>query len=324
MAITQPSIQADTIYYGAAHLIFDTDKYLWAEGPVTVRLARQELDVTVAGYGRIASPSTDETIEITLTPSNRVNPDILSFLYSDILSAMPGSSYFGSGDSTVKIHTLAGRVLTIANCRPTTFPGLQFGVGVKRFTGQLTLTGILKRGAKRTDPNALFTPWADLPWSQNPDIADYPQSTCQVTWGKIAATNLEAMDAWTLTPQVSLRPVTMPNLGTVDYRVDEISAEVTAIPANLQESHLWQTYALGAGRALGANIEGADLTLAEDHPGLTATLKNAILTPPTTTFDTQNPIAGQCTWRSRRKLENNAWTPAATLAITAAAGGGGA
>lgn len=316
MPITQPSITADTIYMGAAHILYDTSKYLWAEGPVQVKLVRTELDLQVAGFGKVSSPSTDETIEITFQPSNRINADILSFLYGSIFSATPGTSYFGATDTEVKIHTMAGRVLTLANCKPTVFPALQFGVGVKRFAGPVTLTGILKRGTARGTANALFTPWADLAWTAEPDEADYPQSPCQVTWANIAAKNLEALDAWVVTPQISLRPMTLPNLGTVDYRIDDVSVQVSASPANLLEAELWQTYAIGSSRVLGKTITGGDLTLAEDNPGLTAVVKNAIITPPTTTFDTQNPIAGQCVWTLRRKAAEGAWQPAASITVT--------
>lgn len=318
MAITQPSITADTIYMGAAHILFDTSKYLWAEGNVQVRLIRAELDNQVAGFGKVSSPSTDETIEVTFQPSNRINADILTFLYGTIFAAMPGTSYFGSTDTVVKVHTMAGRVLTLANCKPTTFPALQFGVGVKRFAGPVTLTGILKRNTTRGTSNALFTPWADLAFTVEPDEADYPQSTVQVTWGNIAAKNLEAMDAWVFTPQVSLRPLVLPNLGTVDYRIDDVSVQVSATPANLTEAELWQTYMIGSSRLLGKTIAGGDLTLAEDNPGLTAVVGNAIITPPSSVFDTQNPIAGSCVWTSRRKAVTGTWQPAATLAVTAA------
>jgi hypothetical protein len=318
MAITQPSIEPDTIYMGAAHILFDTNKYLWAEGAVQVRLVRPELDNQVAGFGKVSSPSIDETIEVTFQPSNRINADILTFLYGSLFSAMPGASYFGSTDTVVKIHTMAGRVLTLANCKPTTFPALQFGVGVKRFAGPVTLTGILKRGTTRGTANALFTPWAALAWDQEPDEADYPQSTCQVTWGNIAAKNLEAIDAWVLTPQITMRPLTLPNLGTLDYRISEVSVQVSATPANLTEAELWQTYIIGTSRLLGKTVAGADLTLAEDNPGLTAVVKNAIISTPNTTFDPDAPIAGSCVWTSRRKAVEGVWQPAATLAVTAA------
>jgi len=319
MAITQPTITADTIYMGAAHILFNTNKYLWAEGAVQVKLVRQELVNTVAGFGTVSTPSIDEHIEVTFMPSNRINADILTFLYGSIFSAMPGTSYFGSTDTVVKIHTMAGRALTLANCKPTVFPSLNFGVGVKRFGGPVTLTGILKRNTARGTANALFTPWADLAWDAEPDEADYPQSTCQVTWANIAAKNLEAMDAWVFAPQVSLRPLVLPNLGLVDYRIDDVSVQVSAQPANLTEAELWETYMLGTSRLLGKTIAGGDLTLAEDNPGLTAVVTNAIITPPTSTFDTQNPIAGSCVWTSRRKAVAGVWQPAATLAVTAAA-----
>ena len=318
MAITPPSITADTIYMGAAHILYDTDKYLWAEGPVTVRLVRSELDNQVAGFGKVSSPSIDEVVEVSFTPSNRINASILTFLYGGILAAMPGASYFGATDTVVKVHTMAGRVLTLANCKPTVFPALSFGVGVKRFSGPVTLTGILKRNTTRATANALFTPWAALAFTAVPDASDYPQGVCQATWGGIAGRNLEAMDAWVFTPQAELRALTLPNLGTVDYRIVRSDAQVQAAPANLLEADLWADAMIGASRALGTSIVGYDLTLAEDAPGITAVVKNAIITPPTSTFDTQNPLPGSCVWQSRRKSVEGVWQPAATLAMTGA------
>ena len=321
--MSEPTIQRETIYEGAAHIVIDKTgakaawKYIFCEGSVTVELKRAEMDVQVAGFGRVANPATDETVEVTFTPSNTADAAILAWLYGSVFSAMPGTSWYGAADTPLSIHTMAGRLLTISNCRPTTFPALQFGIGAKRFSGSVTCTGILARGKARTAADALFSPWADEPFAAQPEEDSYPQQPVSAAWGLLPGVELHAMDSWTLTPQIQLRAVTLPNLGTVDWRVDSAGCEASATPATLAEAQLWGEAALGASRALGASTPGADLTLAEDWPGVTAVLKNAKWVNRPTVFDTQNPIAGSCLWRAFRKAANGAWAPAATLAATA-------
>ncbi|HPK72455.1 MAG TPA: hypothetical protein PLN93_10995 [Vicinamibacterales bacterium] len=321
MAIT-PTLAGDTIYQGAAHIIFDKTgeaaawKYIWCDGDVTIRLVRPERDVNVAGFGRVAGPINDETVEVTFTPSSQINADILAFLWGDILSKMPGASWFGATDTVVYVHTMAGRVMAFSNMRPTTFVPINFGLGVPRFGGAVTLTGVVKRATARTADNALFTPWATLAFSRAPGEDDFPSYPCAVSWASIADTTIEGMEAWTLTPQVQLVPVTLPNLGTIDYRVQSVSLEASATPANLLETNLWAAAAIGSSRALGTQNAGGTLTLAEDVGGLTATVLNAVWVNAPTVFNPEKPIAGQCVWRSRRKSTTGTWGAAGTCVMT--------
>jgi hypothetical protein len=331
MPIT-PTFAGDTIYMGAAHLVIDkgatplvpaTWSYLFCKGAVTVRLVRPVRDVQVAGYGTVAEPSTDETVELTFTPTSRLDAAVLAFLWGDILAKMPGASWFGSTNHPVYVHTMAGRIMEIANCRPTTFVPINFGVGVaERFGGSVTCTGVIKRATARTAAGALFTPWADQAWHTAPDEDDFPSFPCAVSWASIANTVLEGMEGWTLTPQVQLTPRAPGNVGTVDFTVASVALEASCVAANLLEANLWETYAIGSSRALGTQVLGGDLTLAEDVGGVTAVVKNAVWRDPKTQFDPAAPIAGQTTFRSRRKAVTvegvTSWQPAGTCAMTPA------
>ena len=321
MSITAPTLAGDTIYQGAAHIIFDKTgaqsawKYLFAEGDVTIDLKRPEADVNVAGFGVVGNRVMDELVEVTFTPSSHVDADILTFLYGSILAAMPGASYFGATDTPVYIHTMAGRLMALTNAKVTGFPAINFGIAPKRFEGQVTITGILGRGLARTASNALFTPWAAQAFSATPLEGDYAVGPVSAIWSQTAPLTIEGMEAWKLTPQVRLVPQQVANLGTINYRVQDVTLEASCVPANLLETNLWADYVIGATRSLGSSVAGVDLTLAEDTPGLVAVVKNARLVQAPTRFDVANPIAGQCLWRSRRKVVTNVWTPAGTLAM---------
>lgn len=307
MPIT-PSLAGDLIYQGAAHIIIDKPatksnwKYIWVEGEVTVEVKREELDVSVAGWGRVGAPSTDETMEVTFTPSNRVDQATIDWLFGGLLSAAQGASYYGSSSTPLHVHTLAGRILTIANCRPTAWPSINFGVGVKRWGGAVTCTGILARGQARSASNALFTPWAAEEFTAVPDPDEYPQVPCKTTWGAVGsgATALEAMEAWSVTPQIELLPVRTGNLGTIDYRVGDVALEVSAVPANLGEAELWAAAAIGS-RSLGTAPSFSSFAITEDYPGLSLSLPRVMMTQRPTRFDPRNPVAGECRWRTFRQ-----------------------
>lgn len=324
MAITAPALAGDTIFMGAAHICYDPSstpkKYCWCEGPVTVQLRRTELDTAVSGFGTVVRPATDEVVEVTFTPANRCDAGLLSWMYGNLFSAKPGASRFGGTDHPLWVHTMDGRVLKIANCLPTSVPGINFGVDVKRWNGQVTCTGIVKRNTSRTTAGALFSPWETLAWSLSPDEDDFPQSICEVRWAGIGGgdTVLHSLNGWSLSVSAALRPLTVSNLGTVDYRIDDVTVEVSAVPVNASESDLWGTYALGGSRALGTSVAGGEMTITEDFPGVCCTLPNMVWTERPTRFDPQNPLAGECRWTARRVFDGSGWSSVASLSMAAA------
>jgi hypothetical protein len=317
-----PALAGDTIYQGAAHIIITKGlvkadwKYIFCEGDVTVKLNRPENDRNVSGFGTLFSPIHDETIEVTFTPASQIDAAILTYLYGGILAAMPGASWYGATSTPIWVHTMAGRIMAIANARPTTFPAINFGICAKRFDGAVTLTGVLDRGVTRATANSLFTPWATETFTAAPDDTAFPCLPCSASWVSLNGTNIEGMEGWKLTPKVTLVPRAPANLGTIDYTVMSVELEASATPANLLDANLWASYAIGSSRQLGTSVAGGDLTLTEDAPGLVSVVKNARLVQAPTVFDISKPIAGQCIWRSRRKSVTGTWTPAGTLAVS--------
>ena len=329
--IIAPSLAGETIYQGAAHLVIDkgstplvpaTWSYLFCDGAVTVRLVRPADELSVAGYGKVADVLKDETVEVTFTPAQqKITSAALAFLWGDILSKMPGQSWFGSTNHPLYIHTMAGRILEIANCRPTTFVPIIFGDPAKRYGGSVTCTGVLKHNTARSDAGALFTAWSDQAYHTAPDEDDFRGYPCSVAWSLISGFSIEGMEPWQLTPQVQLTPVSPPNIGAIDFRVSSLVLEFSGSPANFDEAKMWATYANGASRALGTSARpSGDLTITEDAGGLTAVVKGAVWIDPKTAFDVTKPIADKCVWRSRRYATVAdgvaTWSPAGTCVLS--------
>lgn len=321
MPIT-PKLTGDTIYRGAAHVIITKGaekaawKYLFSQGELVVTLNRPERENEVEGWGAVNSPSTDETITVTFNPASQtIDAAALAFLYGNILSATPGSSWYGATSTPVYIHTEEGKLLTLTNCRPTAFIPLTFGAALPRFSGSVTLTALLGRGMARTEANALYTPWATESFTAEPDSADFQSRPCSAVWGSTGATLIESMNGWTFSPKVTLSPVTTPNLGTIDYYVGSGGGlEISGNPANISLTDLWAANTIGTSRQIGTTIDGAAFTLTEDNPGLTAVASNARLINPASSFSVDKPVAGQCVFRARRSVGG----ALGTLAITAA------
>lgn len=323
MSIT-PKLAGDTIYRGAAHIIIDKPvtksdwEYIFAAGEVTVKVNRPKRDINVEGFGKVRSPITDETVSVTFTPSGQqLTTKALAVLYGGILAAKPGSSWFGATSTPLSIHTMSGRILTLTNCKPTTFVPITFGAGVARFGGSVTFTGILGRGMSRTDSNALWTPWAAEAFDAEPADTDYPSHPCSASWASIESLALESIDGWSLAVKAELTPFATSNIGTIDYYVPaDIGFEISGKPANLSESNLWADYVLGASRQIGTSVTGGLFTVAEDYGGLTATLNNAELIDPANSFSIANPVAGDCVWAARRVAADNTFSPSGTLTLT--------
>ena len=96
----------------------------------------------------------------------------------------------------------------------------------------------------------------------------------------------------TVTPRVN------PDVGTFDYRLDNVGVQVGCTPINISDIDLLSSSVIGTDRRLGASSPSADLTLAEDYPGITAILRNARLTTKPIVYGEAVPRAGALTWQA--------------------------
>ena len=301
----EPIIDRTTLFEGPAHILYDkpVDKadwrYCWSAGDVTVNLLRTGKEVVVSGLGQIDDPAKDEIIEVEFTPSGNISGGLLDWMFSDVFTLKPGMSIFGAADTPVWVHSIDGKILEISNARVTQFPTLQFGTGLARFSGTAKMTGIIRKGVARCEADCLFKPIVAEPFTAIPDRGEWVHLPCLATWALAAPrTIMTSQDGWTFTAGHTISPRVNPDVGTFDFRLEQVNVTAACTPINVSDADLLSAAVIGENRRLGVSGANADLTLAEDYPGITAVLRNARLTAKPIVYGEGKPRAGQLTWQA--------------------------
>lgn len=302
-----PTFDRTTLLEGPAHLIFDKPatkadwKYCWCKDNVSVHLLHKPKDQQVSGFGQIDDPRMDEIIEVDFTPANNFSEALFDWMFSGVFALSPGQSIFPALDSPVYVHTLDGKLLTIANARVTQFPTIRFGAGNARFEGACKLTGIIKKSTARTTAGALFTAATAEDFLAVPEDDEWVHLPCLATWGLTAPLTIMTDDkGWSLKAAHTISPRYNPDVGTYDFRVDQAVVEASCRPITITDAQLISDAIAGASRAIGQSSPRGTLTLAEDNPGLTAVLYGARLVSKPAIFGEKEPRSGELTWRAFR------------------------
>lgn len=301
----EPTIDRTTLLEGPAHILFDKAaeksswQYIWCTGNVTVSLARAEKEMKVAGFGAIDDPAKDEWIEIDFTPAGNFSPAVFAWMFSGIFALKVGASIFPSTDSPLYIHTLDGKLMTIANARVTQFPSIRWGAGNARFEGTAKIIGVVKKSTSRATAGALFTAAAAETFTAVPASTEWIHLPCLATWALTPALTIMTDDkGWTLRAAHKLTERYNPDVGRYDYRVDEVAVEASCRPINISDAQIFSAALAGTSRLIGASSPFGTLTLAEDYTGLTASLYGARLAKRTAIYGENQPRADDLIWKA--------------------------
>ncbi len=300
-----PTIDRTTLLEGPAHIIFDKPvtkgdwKYCWCNGNVTFQLVHKPKEMAVAGFGPVDDPRMDEIVEIDFTPSGNFSEALFDWMFGGVFALKAGQSIFPSTDAPCYLHTLDGQLWTVANARVTTFPKIRFGAGGPRFEGAAKITGVIKKSTARTTAGALFTAPASEAFTAVPAGTEWIHLPCQATWALTSPVTIVTDDkGWTLTAAHTISPRYNPDVGTYDFRVDQVRVEASCRPISLDDADLIAAAIIGSSRAIGQSSVSASLTLAEDNPGLTAVLYGARLVSKPQVYGEKDPRSGELTWRA--------------------------
>ena len=300
-----PTLDPTLLLEGPAHILISKPatkadwKYCWCAGTVTVNLMHSSKEMPVSGFGMIDDPRKDEYIEVDFTPAGNMDADQFAFLFSGVFGLIGGKSIFPSADTPCWIHTLDGQLLGLTRARVYQFPTLRFGAGIARVEGSAKIIGVIGKGLARSAANSLFTPFAAEEFTAVPDPDDWNHLPCHATWAALAGLDIMTDEkGWTLRAASQISPRYNPDVGTFDFRVDEAALEVSCRPININDATLISATLIGADRRIGVRSVNGTLTLAEDHPGITAVLNGARLTAKPMVYGGKEPRAGELTWRA--------------------------
>ena len=233
-----------------------------------IESATQGLPSSISG--EIGTIKTDQTGKISFTPCGQISAAILAAIYP-YASAAIGSSACGAADTPCVVHSVAGTKVTLVNCCVRKMPEIYLSP-VKTAFGSVELAAALGLAKGPTDDAALYTVEQAAYDAGAPDPTGITGVAYAGTFGALSIP--DTADGWTITPEVTLNPVSTDTLGTIDWTVASVGCTAKCTPLGLTEEQILA--ALPATRARGSLIGGDDLVVT-GAGGLKVTLHGASL-----------------------------------------------
>lgn len=263
------SINRNTILRGPGTVVFGGATVFDANGiTCEIESATQGLPSSISG--EIGTIKTDQTGKISFTPCGQISAAILAALYP-YASAAIGSSACGAADTPCVVHGMSGTRVTLVNCCVRKMPEIYLSP-VKTAFGSVELAAALGLAKGPTDDAALYTVEQAAYDAGAPDPTGITGVAYAGTFGALSIP--DTADGWTITPEVTLNPVSTDTLGTIDWTVASVGCTAKCTPLGLTEEQILA--ALPATRARGSLIGGDDLVVT-GAGGLKVTLHGASL-----------------------------------------------
>ena len=263
------SINRNTILRGPGTVKFGGATVFDANGiTCEIESATQGLPSSISG--EIGTIKTDQTGKISFIPCGQISAAILAALFP-YASAAIGSSACGAADTPCVVHGLSGTRVTLVNCCVRKMPEIYLSP-VKTAFGSVELAAALGLAKGPTDDAALYTVEQAAYDAGAPDPTGITGVAYAGTFGALSIP--DTADGWTITPEVTLQPVSTDTLGTIDWTVASVGCTAKCTPLGLTEEQILA--ALPATRARGSLIGGDDLVVT-GAGGLKVTLHGASL-----------------------------------------------
>jgi hypothetical protein len=223
-----PTFSRTTIVRGPCKIGFDSATF-YSKGGVTLTMTNATFDKETDAYGVVSKSKTDFQIVVEFEPVGEIEDLAKLFPYGN--TAM-GASIYGGTDKPLVI-TAADATYTINNAAVTQMPSIRCSANNTAF-GTVQFTGLLELGG---DPSALADYYAVAGGGAIGtafDPAKIITAPYQATLGAIGPFFSEA--GFEISFDLSLNPVTVDGIGTVDMSLQNLGATITCIPTGLAES----------------------------------------------------------------------------------------
>lgn len=299
------SINRNTILRGPGTVKFGGATVFDANGiTCEIESATQGLPSSISG--EIGTIKTDQTGKISFTPCGQISAAILAALFP-YASAAIGSSACGAADTPCVVHGMSGTRVTLVNCCVQKMPEIYLSP-VKTAFGSVELAAALGLAKGPTDAAALYTVEQAAYDAGAPDPTGITGVAYAGTFGALSIP--DTADGWTITPEVTLQPVSTDTLGTIDWTVASVGCTAKCTPLGLTEEQILA--ALPATRARGSLIGGDDLVVTGEG-GLKVTLHGASLVTGPLQWGNTQLRAGELGFTAHRSFADGVPGPVFTV-----------
>jgi hypothetical protein len=223
-----PSFSRTTIVRGPCKIGFDSATF-YSKGGVSLTMTNATFDKETDAYGVVSKSKTDFQIVVEFEPVGEIEDLAKLFPYGN--TAM-GASIYGGADKALTI-TAADATYTINNAAVTQMPSIRCSANNTAF-GTVQFTGLLEING---DPGVIETYYAvgnGGSIGTEFDPAKIITAPYRATLGAIGPFFSEA--GFEISFDLSLNPVTVDGIGTVDMSLQNLGATITCIPTGLAEN----------------------------------------------------------------------------------------
>jgi hypothetical protein len=223
-----PSFSRTTIVRGPCKIAFDSATF-YSKGGVSLTMTNATFDKETDAYGVVSKSKTDFQIVVEFEPVGEIEDLAKLFPYGN--TAM-GASIYGGTDKALVI-TAADATYTINNAAITQMPSIRCSANNTAF-GTVQFTGLLEING---DPGLIESYYAvDTGGSIGTafDPAKIITAPYQATLGAIGPFFSEG--GFDISFDLSLNPVAVDGIGTVDMSLQNLGATITCIPTGLAEN----------------------------------------------------------------------------------------
>lgn len=259
-----------SIIRGPGTVVYGGKAFFDASG-ISAEIESATSEIPSSTSGSIATIKTDQTGKISFTPCGQLAADLLALLYP-YGSPTVGSSVCGSADRPLVVHSLAGTKVSFVNAVLSKMPEIYLSP-IRTAFGSAEFSAALGLAKAPGDADAFYKVEQAAYDSGAPDPEGITGVQYAGTFGDLSIP--DTLEGWTITPEVTLKPVTVDSVGTIDWTIAGVSCTATCTPVGLTEAQILA--ALPVSGARGSMIGGESDLVVSGAGGLKVTLKNASL-----------------------------------------------
>jgi hypothetical protein len=222
-----PTFDRTTIVRGPCKVTYDSQTF-YSKAGVVLTTTNSTFDKETDAYGIVSKSKTDFTIVVEFEPVGEI--EALAVLFPHGNTAM-GASIYGSTDKNLVIVS-ADKTYTILNAQITQMPTISCSATKTAF-GSVQFTGLLKIGGDPQNIEDYYTTTtgASIGTGFNPSLI----YTAPYTATLGALDPFMSAEGFEISFDLSLNPVLVDGIGTVDMSMGNLGCNITCIPTGIDQ-----------------------------------------------------------------------------------------
>jgi hypothetical protein len=222
-----PTFDRTTIVRGPCKVTYDSQTF-YSKAGVVLTTTNSTFDKETDAYGIVSKSKTDFTIVVEFEPVGEI--EALAVLFPHGNTAM-GASIYGATDKSLIIVS-ADKKYTILNAQITQMPTISCSATKTAF-GSVQFTGLLKIGGDPQNIEDYYTTAAgeSIGTGFNPSLI----YTAPYTATLGALDPFMSAEGFEISFDLSLNPVLVDGIGTVDMSMGNLGCNITCIPTGIDQ-----------------------------------------------------------------------------------------